>query len=133
MNIDSILPVARHHLLLANAVVWGAPGVMVLVTGVQSYLAIWPSRIIVCLALGTVAVLAGFLWMFSRIVSRYSERIMAFPEKKKSILAEGRGDGRIGDGQGLVDGLLPGRGPCASPRCSNWRRGHRPRQPCPRI
>lgn len=87
MNIDSILPVAKRHLLFVNAIVWGAPGVKVLVTGVQSYLAIWPSRIIVWLALGTVAVLAGFLWMFSRIVSRYSDRIMAFPEKKKSILA----------------------------------------------
>lgn len=62
------LPVAKRHLLLANAIVWGAPGVKVLVTGIQSYLAIWPSKIILWLALGTVAVLAGFQWMFSRIV-----------------------------------------------------------------
>ena len=40
-TIDKVLPVAKRHLLLANAVVWGAPGVKILVTGIQSYLAIW--------------------------------------------------------------------------------------------
>ena len=87
MNIDKILPVEKRHLLLANAIVWGAPGVKILVTGIRSYLSVWPSELIVWLALGTVAVLAGFLWMFSRIVKRYSDRILAFPQKKKSILA----------------------------------------------
>lgn len=78
---------SKRHLLLANAIVWGAPGVKILVTGIQSYLALWPSNIIVWLALGTVAVLAGFNWMFSRIVKKYSDRIMAFPTEKKSLLA----------------------------------------------
>lgn len=83
----AILPVAKHHLLLANAIVWGAPGIKILLTGIQSYMAVWPSKTIIWLALGTVAVLAGFTWMFSRIVKRYSDRILAFPEQKKSIFA----------------------------------------------
>lgn len=87
MNIDRILPISKRHLLLANAIVWGAPGVKILVTGIQSYLALWPSNSIFWLAIGTVLVLAGFVWMFSRIVKKYSDRIMDFPEKKKSILA----------------------------------------------
>lgn len=87
MNIDRIPPVAKRHLLLANAIVWGAPGIKILVTGIQSYITIWPSKVIICLALGTIAVLAGFQWMFSRIVKKYSDRIMAFPSEKKSILA----------------------------------------------
>lgn len=87
MNIDKILPVAKRHLLLANAIVWGAPGVKILVTGIQSYLALWPSKSIVWLSVGTVLVLAGFVWMFNRIVKKYSDRIMGFPEKRKSILA----------------------------------------------
>ena len=87
MNRDKILPVAKRHLLLANTIVWGAPGVKILVTGIQSYMALWPSKSIIWLAIGTVAVLAGFVWMFDRIVKRYSDRIMDFPEKKKSILA----------------------------------------------
>ena len=87
MNIDNILPVAKRHLLLANAIVWGTPGIKILVTGIQSYIAVWPSKIILWLALGTIAVLAGFQWMFSRIVKKYSDRIMAFPSEKKSLLA----------------------------------------------
>ena len=87
MGIDKILPVAKRHLLLANAIVWGAPGIKILITGIQSYLALWPSKRIVWLAIGTGLVLAGFIWMFDRIVSRYSDRIMDFPQKKKSILA----------------------------------------------
>lgn len=87
MNTDTILPVAKRHLLLANAIVWGAPGVKILVTGIRSYIAVWPSEHIVWLALGTVCVLAGFLWMFPRIVKRYSDRILAFPQGKKSLLA----------------------------------------------
>jgi len=87
MDADSILPVAKRHLLLANAVVWGAPGVKILVTGIRSYLALWPSKRIVWLAVGTVLVLAGFLWMFDRIVRKYSDRILSFPERKKSLFA----------------------------------------------
>lgn len=87
MNIDRILPVKKRHLLLANAIVWGAPGIKILVTGIQSYIAVWPSGNIFWLALGTVAVFAGFLWIFSRIVKKYSDRILAFPSERKSILA----------------------------------------------
>ena len=87
MELDRILPVAKRHLLLANAVVWGAPGVKILTTGIQSYLALWPSKSIVWLAVGTILVLAGFVWMFNRIVKKYSDRILGFPEAKKSLLA----------------------------------------------
>lgn len=52
MNIDRIPPVAKRHLLLANAIVWGAPGIKILVTGIQSYITIWPSKVIIWLALG---------------------------------------------------------------------------------
>ena len=45
-----ILPVAKRHLLLANAIVWGAPGIKILLTGIQSYMAIWPSKAIIWLA-----------------------------------------------------------------------------------
>lgn len=87
MDIDRFLPVSKRHLLLANAIVWGAPGINILITGIRSYLALWPSEQIVWLAIGSVLVLAGFVWMFGRIVRRYSDRIMNFPQKKKSILA----------------------------------------------
>ena len=84
---DAFLPVAKRHLLLANAIVWGAPGIKILITGIKSYLEIWPSEHIVWLFFGTVVVLAGFIFMFRRIVEKYSGRILAFPESRKSILA----------------------------------------------
>ncbi|MBR1870153.1 MAG: hypothetical protein IJ799_08855 [Bacteroidales bacterium] len=87
MDIDKILPVTKRHLLLANAIVWGAPGIKILITGIQSYLALWPSKRIVWVAVGTVLVLTSFVWMFDRIVRKYSDRIMDFPQKKKSLLA----------------------------------------------
>lgn len=87
MHTDRILPVAKRHLLLANAVVWGAPGIKILVTGIQAYLALWPSKSIPWLVLGTILVLAGFSWMFSRIVKKYSDRILAFPQERKSLFA----------------------------------------------
>lgn len=87
MDIDRILPVAKRHLLLANAIVWGAPGIKILITGVKSYFALWPSKSILWLALGTILVMTGFVWMFSKIVKKYSDRIMDFPQQKKSILA----------------------------------------------
>ncbi|MBQ8069786.1 MAG: hypothetical protein IJ202_02925 [Bacteroidales bacterium] len=82
-----ILPVKKRHLLLANAIIWGAPGIKILITGVQAYLSLWPSKKIIFLAIGTVLVLAGFTAMFSRIVKKYSDRITGFPEEKKSVFA----------------------------------------------
>ena len=87
MELDKILPVAKRHLLLANAVVWGIPGVKTLVTGIQSYLSLWPSKSFFWLAAGTVLVLAGFVWMFNHIVKKYSDRIIQFPQEKKSLLS----------------------------------------------
>ena len=87
MTIDDILSVAPRHLLLANAVIWGAPGIKVLVTGIRSYLALWPSGNILWLALGTLATLIVFNRMFSFFVKKYTGRILGFREEKKSLLA----------------------------------------------
>ena len=87
MNIDRILPVKKRHLLLANSIVWGGPGIKVLLTGIQSYLAIWPSKIILWLALGTVITIVVFNWMFSSFVKKYTRRIKEFPQEKESLLA----------------------------------------------
>lgn len=84
---DKILPVVKRHLLLANAIVWGVPGIKVLATGINSYLLLWPSESIKWLALGSIAVLAAFTWMFRFFVKKYTNRIQSFKEAKKSLLA----------------------------------------------
>jgi len=87
MKTDAILPVAKRHLLLANALIWGAPGIKILLTGLQAYGQLAGAKSLPWLILGSLLVLAGFLWMFSRIVKKYSDRILAFPEEKKSLFA----------------------------------------------
>lgn len=84
---NEFIPVAKRHLLLANALVWGLPGIRILVTGIQSYLTLPASGKIPYLAVGSVAVFCAFTWMFGRIVRRYSDRIMDFPGERKSLLS----------------------------------------------
>jgi len=84
---NQIVPVEKRYLLLANAVVWGLPGIKILITGVEAYLKLWPSDNFYWLILGSVLVLALFTWMFSRIVKKYSSRILSFPEERKSLFA----------------------------------------------
>lgn len=87
MNIDGILPVPKKVLLVANAVVWGAPGVKIVLTGIQSYRCLGHCPGKAWLITGTFLVIAAFVLMFRKIVKKYSDRILSFPQRKKSILA----------------------------------------------
>lgn len=89
MDNVNILTVNREHLLIMQVLCWLGPGVKVLVTGLKSMLLVsttnpervwWLSLIAV-----TVAIL--FSLMFSVFVKRYTARILAFEERKKSIFA----------------------------------------------
>jgi len=84
---DNILLAEKRHLILANAIVWGAPGVRILVTDIQSYLSLGHTGKLFWLIPVSVLVLAGFVWMFERIVRKYTDRILAFQEKRKSLFA----------------------------------------------
>lgn len=70
----------RIYLYYIAAALWGIPGVIITVKGLRAYLTM-PQDILWWLILITVLVLAGFFFMFSRIVDRYSARIAALPEK----------------------------------------------------
>lgn len=70
----------RIYLYYIAAALWGIPGVIITVKGLRAYLTM-PQNILWWLILITVLVLAGFFFMFSRIVDRYSARIAALPEK----------------------------------------------------
>ncbi len=89
MNTDRILPVNRKHLLLMQVLCWLAPGIKILVTGIQSLMKVnadHPGRVW-WLALIAVAVAVSFSLMFNNFVKRYTERILTFPERKKSLFA----------------------------------------------
>lgn len=70
----------RIYLYYIAAVLWGIPGVIITVKGLRAYLTM-PQDKLWWLILITALVLAGFFFMFSRIVDRYSARIAALPEK----------------------------------------------------
>lgn len=70
----------RIYLYYIAAALWGIPGVIITVKGLKAYLNM-PQDKLWWLILITALVLAGFFFMFSRIVDRYSARIAALPEK----------------------------------------------------
>jgi len=70
----------KKYLYIIAAVIWGIPGVIITVKGVSAYLNM-PAAKLWWLLLISVAVLAGFFFMFRRIVDKYSSRISALPQK----------------------------------------------------
>ena len=89
MNIDTILPVNKKHLLLMQVLCWLGPGVKILTTGINAMQTVSecnPERVwwLVLIAL-TVAI--TFSLMFNSFINRYTARILNFPEQKKSLFA----------------------------------------------
>ena len=70
----------RIYLYYIAAALWGIPGVIITLKGLRAYFTM-PQDKLWWLILITAIVLAGFFFMFSRIVDRYSARIAALPEK----------------------------------------------------
>ena len=62
------------------AAFWGIPGIIITVKGIRAYATLSIANLW-WLLLITVGVLAGFYFMFKRIVDRYAKRIAALPEK----------------------------------------------------
>lgn len=89
MNTDKIIPVRREHLLLMLVLCWLGPGIKILVTGVKALMDVaanHPERVW-WLVVAAVAVTVSFSLMFNNFVKRYTQRILDFPERKKSIFA----------------------------------------------
>lgn len=70
----------RKILYYIAALIWGVPGIIITIKGLSAYAAM-PSEELWWLLLITAAVLAGFFFMFRKIVDKYSARIAAQPEK----------------------------------------------------
>ena len=70
----------KRYLYFIAALIWGAPGVMIAIKGINAYLSM-PTDELWWLILITIGVLTGFIWMFRRIVDRYCGLIAAQPEK----------------------------------------------------
>lgn len=72
----------RKHLYLVAGLIWGIPGIIISLKGINAYRT-QPSDDIWWLLLITAAVLTAFFLMFRRIVDRYCGRIASLSEKVK--------------------------------------------------
>lgn len=72
----------KRDLYIVAGVIWGVPGVIISLKGINAY-RIQPSEDIWWLLLITAGVLSGFFLMFRRIVNRYCQRIASLPERVK--------------------------------------------------
>lgn len=70
----------RKYLYIIAALLWGVPGIIISIKGISAYFAM-PSSSLWWLFLITAAVLAGFFFMFSSIVDRYSALMAGQPSK----------------------------------------------------
>lgn len=70
----------KKHLYIVAAVIWGIPGIFILVKGINAYMMQMPDDIW-WLLLITVSVITGFFYMFRRIVDRYCDRIASLPDE----------------------------------------------------
>lgn len=70
----------KSNLYLIAALIWGIPGIIISIKGIRAYMSMDTDNLW-WLLLITVAVIAGFYLMFSRIVDRYSARIASLPLK----------------------------------------------------
>ena len=70
----------KRFLYLIAAIIWGIPGFIITIKGIRAY-TVMPTDELWWLLLITAAVLAGFIFMFRRIVERYCALIAAEPEQ----------------------------------------------------
>lgn len=70
----------KKHLYIVSAVIWGIPGILISVKGINAYMMQMPDDIW-WLLLITVSVITGFFYMFRRIVDRYCDRIASLPDE----------------------------------------------------
>lgn len=70
----------NNPLYLTAAIIWGAPGVVIVLKGVRAYAFVSQSQLWWLLII-TAVVTAGFYFMFRRITRRYISRIYSLPAK----------------------------------------------------
>lgn len=70
----------RVYLYIIAAIVWGVPGVILSLKGVNAY-ALQPMKDLWWLLLITACVVAMFYFIFSRVVKKYSAHIASQPEQ----------------------------------------------------
>lgn len=78
-----MLKIPTKHLILVNGLLWTAIGIKISLIGIDYYRHL--DSIQWCRFILSTAVFAGFWFMFTGVVRKYSERILKMTEPKTSI------------------------------------------------
>ena len=79
-----MLKIPTKHLILVNGLLWTAIGIKIWLIGIDCYRHL--DRIPVGYYMLSAAVFAGFWFMFTGVVRKYTERILKMTEPRTSIL-----------------------------------------------
>ena len=79
------LEVPKRYLILLNGLLWLSIGLHILYKGLAAYVRLYPDAVRGWHVLISLVVYTGFVFMFRRIVRRYTDRILAFPTARKGI------------------------------------------------
>lgn len=83
-NIMDFMKTNRKGLLAVNAVLWAVPGIIISIKGLMAYSGLGGQGTLL-LAAGSVLTLAFFLFIFSKVTRKYTDRIMRLPEAVNSV------------------------------------------------
>ena len=81
-----MLNVRKYNLLIANGLLWLAVGTKITLIGLSAYGRLAGQRPLWPLILISLAVFAGFCWMFTGVVRKYASRIIGMEEERPSLL-----------------------------------------------
>lgn len=82
----SMLKAGKKSLLAINAVLWAIPGVIISTKGILAYsTTVAGCNKILYLIAGSLLTLVFFLFIFSKITKKYTDRILRLPDEKNSV------------------------------------------------
>ena len=77
--------IGTRHLLAVNGLLWTAIGTKIAVTGIRHYLMLDDLLALWWMVPLSILVFAGFYLMFTKVIARYSARILSLPDERTSI------------------------------------------------
>lgn len=81
----STLKAGKKSLLAINAVLWAIPGVIISTKGILAYSTVDGCNKVLYLIAGSLLTLVFFLFIFSKITKKYTDRILQLPDEKNSV------------------------------------------------
>lgn len=81
----SMLKAEKKSLLAINAVLWAIPGVIISTKGILAYSTVDGCNKVLYLIAGSLLTLVFFLFIFSKITKKYTDRILQLPDEKNSV------------------------------------------------